>query len=404
MHLFKSIYFILSVVLSLLGIGCAYGGDTISYEQMGGIYYTYHYDSTQVETPAPEGYRPFYISHFGRHGSRWLPSDERYLRVLEQFADTAALTSLGKDVRQRLLLVWEDAKGRGGDLTPLGAKQQRDIAGRMYARWHEVFQGNASISARSSVVGRCIMSMNAFLLRLQALNPQLDITAESHKRFMPYIAYSSPQEDSLIANTPRVINISPDRLMSSLFVDPSGVKSPMDLLSELHCIASDMQNTECGVSLYDIFTPAELRAVYDASNLNMWTCNTCNDISGDIPAKSAESLWHNIVESADEAIAQGNVAATLRFGHDTSLYRLFTLLGLMQDERRMDCIIPMAANLIMVFYRNASNHVIVKFMHNEREIELPIDSESRPYYDWEKVKSLSCNRYLHNRNTHVMRW
>ena len=139
MHLFKSIYFILSVVLSLLGIGCAYGGDTISYEQMGGIYYTYHYDSTQVETPAPEGYRPFYISHFGRHGSRWLPSDERYLRVLEQFADTAALTSLGKDVRQRLLLVWEDAKGRGGDLTPLGAKQHRDIAGRMYARWHEVF-------------------------------------------------------------------------------------------------------------------------------------------------------------------------------------------------------------------------------------------------------------------------
>lgn len=36
----------------------------------GGVYYAY--PAPGVQTKAPKGYEPFYISHFGRHGSRWL--------------------------------------------------------------------------------------------------------------------------------------------------------------------------------------------------------------------------------------------------------------------------------------------------------------------------------------------
>lgn len=366
--------------------GAELTGDSISLEQMGGIYYAYHYDSTAVRTPAPAGFRPFYISHFGRHGSRWLPSDNRYQQVLEQFTDTTNLTPLGRDVRQRILLIWEDAQGRGGDLTSLGARQQAEIAERMFHAWPEVFHDKATVSARSSIVGRCIMSMTAFLLRLQALRPELRITAETNRRFMSYIAYSSPEEDSLIAHTPRIISISPNRLMEALFIHPERVTNPMDLLSELHCIASDMQNVEIGISLYDLFTPEEMRAVYEANNRNMWACNSRNPVSGDIPIRSALSLWQNIVESADAAITDGVPQATLRFGHDTSLYRLLTLLGLFQEEQRMNNIIPMAANLILVFYRNEKGSVLVKFLHNEREILLPIKSDTAPYYLWDEVK------------------
>ncbi len=368
--------------------------DSINYEQMGGVYYAYHYDSTAVQTLAPEGYAPFYISHFGRHGSRWLPSDERYKWVLEQFADTTNLTPLGLDVSHRMLKIWEDAQGRGGNLTSLGARQHSEIASRMYHSWPEVFQGDAVVSARSSIVGRCVMSMTSFLLQLQSLNPKLQITAEANQRFMPYIAYSSPEEDSLIARTPRIIKVSPNRLIASLFINTDKVKEKMNLLSELHCIASDMQNVEIGISLYDIFTPEEMRAVYDANNLNMWTCNSRNAVSGDIPARSAISLWQNIVESADSAIVTGTPQATLRFGHDTSLYRLFTLLGLFNEERHMDKIIPMSANLIMVFYRNDKGCILVKFLHNEREIRLPIESQTAPYYNWNDVKD-SIGENLH---------
>lgn len=364
--------------------------DGITYEMMGGVYYAYHPDTAAGQTPPPDGYAPFYVSHFGRHGSRWLPSDSRYANVLSQFADTTNLTELGKDVRRRLLLVWQDVEGRGGDLTDIGAEQQRGIAERMYARWPEVFSGEGEINARSSVVGRCVMSMNAFLLRLQALNPRLVIRATANKRDMPVIAYSSPEEDSLIAATPRIIHTSPARLMSSLFMDTTAIEQPIDLLSELHCIASDMQDAGIGVSLYDIFTPDEMRAVYDASNLNMWTCNSRNPASGDIPVRSAESLWRDFVEAADMAIAKGQPCATLRFGHDTSLYRLLTLLGLYQDEMRMDRIIPMGANFFIVFYRSANpaKPVLVKLLHNEREITLPTLPTAGPYYKWDDVKRI----------------
>ena len=32
----------------------------------------------KVLTPAPKGYRPFYISHYGRHGSRYLIGTRAY--------------------------------------------------------------------------------------------------------------------------------------------------------------------------------------------------------------------------------------------------------------------------------------------------------------------------------------
>ncbi len=374
-------------MLALSGMTVTCRAQRISNEQMGGVYYAYPVDTIGSETPVPQGYAPVYISHYGRHGSRWLPSDDRYLKVLEQFADTANLTLLGQDVRKRLLRIWADAEGRGGDLTALGARQQQALAERMYKRWRSVFIENGRVEARSSVVGRCVTSMTAFLLRLQALSPDLRITAESNRRFMPWIAYASPDQQALENRVPRDIKVSPDRLMRSLFVQTEKVKEPMNLLSELHCIASDMQNVEIGVSLYDIFTPNEMQAVYDANNENMWTCNSHNTTSAGIPERSAVSLWQNIVTEADAALQNHTPVATLRFGHDTSLYRLFTLLGVLGDEHRMDRIVPMAANLFMVFYRNDQGSVLVKFLHNEHEIYLPIASHLAPYYDWSQVKA-----------------
>ena len=33
-------------------------------------------DPTEALTPAPKGYEPFYLTHYGRHGSRWLIGHE----------------------------------------------------------------------------------------------------------------------------------------------------------------------------------------------------------------------------------------------------------------------------------------------------------------------------------------
>ena len=66
--------------------------------------------------------------------------------LFEEAHREGALSDLGEDTRQRLLKVWEEAEGHGGDLTPLGVRQHRGIAERMYAAFPEAFKGNPSIS------------------------------------------------------------------------------------------------------------------------------------------------------------------------------------------------------------------------------------------------------------------
>ena len=43
-------------------------------DKAGGVYYAYPTRETHP-TPPPKGYKPFHISHYGRHGSRYLISD-----------------------------------------------------------------------------------------------------------------------------------------------------------------------------------------------------------------------------------------------------------------------------------------------------------------------------------------
>ena len=127
-------------------------------EKLGSIYYAYPGPQQETLTYAPKGYKPFYISHYGRHGSRFQPSDERYQTVLETLEAAykdGNLTPLGEDVLSRVHKLWIIARGNGGMLTKVGEQQHHDIAARMYERFPEVFASHKAIEARSSVVPRC---------------------------------------------------------------------------------------------------------------------------------------------------------------------------------------------------------------------------------------------------------
>ena len=45
-------------------------------DRAGATYYPYPGPSQQALTPAPAGYKPFYISHYGRHGSRYMEEND----------------------------------------------------------------------------------------------------------------------------------------------------------------------------------------------------------------------------------------------------------------------------------------------------------------------------------------
>ena len=424
----------------ILFVACALLAQAQTRQQMGGVYYAYPAPKKPVKIDNLGVYTPFYISHYGRHGSRWLPSDSRYTWVNQHFDDETNLTPLGKRVKGWLTKVWENAKGNGGKLTKLGEKQHRGIADRMVRNFPQIFAKGNHVQARSSVVDRCAKSMLAFTDELRRLSPSLDMDVKTDSADMAWIAYTSPEVKALENRTHIVSKVSPDRFLHQLFKDITKVDDPMKLMSEIHTIASSIQDVGLNFKsypkdiedgLYGLFTDEEFKAIYDANNLRMTICNGDYPTNEQIPARSALSLWENIEAEADKALALDKPSATLRFGHDTSLYRLYSLMGMFfarpdapcetdelmasvkKESDAMDVVVPMAANLQFVFYKNKQwdsahpeNNVLVRILCNERnsgELNLnayiskdDIESMSGNYFTWSSLKD-----YMHERIHHL---
>ncbi len=364
-----------------------------SNDELGGVYYNYGplvKGEEVIDTPPPSGYQAVYLSHYGRHGSRWLTEESRYEWVMQWFEDEENLTVQGKEVRHKLQRIYTDAKGNAGLLTKEGEHQHQFIAKRMATRFPQIFaKKDAKIMAYASTSRRCVQSRDALLKELHSINHNLYIQAFSRDADMSYLAYSSPEEEYLIEHTKVSSTLSPDRFINSLFKSVDAQKDKVKFLIEMHTIAADMQDVGIGIDLYDLFTREEMEAVYKANCTRMWICNGLTEKNGGVPQLSAESLWNDIVAKADDALSQKQPTADLRFGHDTCIYRLLSLWGLYAVNQHLDELIPMAANIQLVFYhKEGDEKVLVKILHNEKEVQLPIQAEYGCYYDWEKMKQM----------------
>lgn len=407
----------LAFILATCGLGVSaqttFEEISADLNKAGGVYLAYPKVEAK-QTPAPKGYKPFYVSHYGRHGSRYLLGDRDYLWIIQlmQKADSVnGLTPLGKDVLKRLTLVWQEVQGRAGDLTPLGVRQHQGIAERMTKNFPEVFRGKRSVSARSTVVYRCAMSMAAFGDRLKGLNPQLDISYEMSEKYMSYLNYHTDRSNAFTHGEkgPWVEEyrkfeeqqVKPDRLVNTLFSNADFIRcevNPNNLMWGLYWIAVDMQDIETPVSFYDIFTAREMFDLWQCVNYRFYIGNANPLASKGIVMANAKSLVENIIESADAAIKDHSIAATLRFGHDGNVIPLLALLQIENfdvavagpsEVYKYWCdfkATPMASNVQIVFFENKKGDVQVKFLHNEKEVHIPVKTDNWPYYHWNEVR------------------
>ena len=134
-------------------------------DKLGSNYYSYP-GAKYSQTPPPEGYEAFYISHFGRHGSRYLTSNSFYHRaigLLEKADSADALTHKGKVLLRDLRTAYADAENKAGELSALGGREHEGIAGRAFERYPKVFDNKAKVITRSTSSHRCIESMEHFV-------------------------------------------------------------------------------------------------------------------------------------------------------------------------------------------------------------------------------------------------
>ena len=131
--------------------------------------------STKALTPAPKGYEPYHMNHYGRHGSRWLIQENGYtlpMNTLREAQQNGRLTPLGEETLTKLEAFFPTTVKRPGDLTTVGERQHHSIGKRMTQNFPELFKAKGlKIDARSTVVNRCILSMIAECEELAAANP-----------------------------------------------------------------------------------------------------------------------------------------------------------------------------------------------------------------------------------------
>ena len=129
------------IVISLVVLGFALSAsaqqakkDIAANHQLAGSTYYAYPGPQKALTPAPAGEHPFYISHYGRHGSRFLIDKNDYLKplaILEEADAKGKLSPKGYEVLDKVKLMSNEALNRYGELTPLGAQQHKGIAKRM---------------------------------------------------------------------------------------------------------------------------------------------------------------------------------------------------------------------------------------------------------------------------------
>ena len=370
----------------------------------------------EVDTPAPKGYKPFYISHYGRHGSR-RQTEKNAKKAYDIFlrAEKAGLlTGTGRELLQDMTTIIKDHEGQYGDLTPRGAREHRTLAERMDRRFRPVFRNRdrREVFCQSSNIARCLVSMAYFTNSLQEAEPRLRFDFVTGDRYLDILAHDFYNSKEIFASDEKMYDSlmratnDPERILKAFFVDdPQKMKAVVTdtvaLMKGLYTLGAICGCVDyLGIDLFTkYFTEDEVRRMARPYSNRIFG-NYGNSVEfGDRCSWAAKWLLEDIVRRADAAFAEGSDrAADLRFGHDTGIMPLAALIGLgdmgtkypratAHEHFNTAEKMTMASNIQMVFYRNRAGDVLVKFLYNEHEEPLtPLQPFSGPYYRWSDVR------------------
>ncbi len=373
-----------------------------------------NYPATAKLTPTPKKYEMFYLSHYGRHGARWLLNDDEYMNVIKPLRsakDAGKLTAKGQELLDKLEAFYPGTKGRLGDLTTVGERQHHGIGKRMAEHFPELFSTkNLPIDARSTTVNRCILSMTAECEELTAFNKTSKVHNDVSESLQYYLNASWRGKvkekggsvwDIIDGYKDRLTN--PDRILSVLFSDPEWSHNRDNIrgknfMRRLFFIANNMQSHDQYEEILDLFSDDELYDLWKSVNIEWYLRYAHAPQTEGVMPFSQRNLLKNMIETADTVTQK---QATLRFGHEVCVMPLACLLELgscgakvenldtLDNVWRNYNIFPMACNVQLAFYRpkkGKSGDILVKALLNEREVSMPIPTDQYPYYKWADLR------------------
>ncbi len=371
-----------------------------------------------VDTPAPEGFVPVYISHYGRHGSRHDISSntcDKTLGLLREADSLRLLTKEGRALLMDVRAIAEEHVGMGGELSFRGGREHEQLASRMTGRFPSVFVSGKEVNVVGSTVQRSLVSMAYFMASLRAACPEVVVTMTTGERYSPVTRLSKPSSGSSSRQgrgqqqgggprqsvRPNIPDGDFSAFYSKVFENPAEVSSREEILSGVFKVGSLCEDLDfLGVDIYGkYFTTDELYLLWAQENDSLYARWGNSIENGGAYGLTSRPLVDDILDKADAALSGDTVAADLRFGHDQPYMALCSYLGIDADGGAQYHaaeahehwnsfeIVPTAANVQFIFYRNAEGKVLVKVLRNEKEVSVPgLTPVAGPYYDWTDFK------------------
>ena len=365
--------------------------------------------TTQQLTKAPKGYKPFYISHYGRHGSRYYWNAQLYQelsRLLTTAKEKQVLTPEGEAFYEKFMAAKDELTAGVSELSDLGWEQHQRIARVMYNNFPEVFKRGGNVLAISSLTGRCVLSMSAFCQELVQCNPKIEIREQSARKTLNGVVPTdnqNPLKRKFQTAKPRWEQNKDkfpfdeslrDKVVKRVFYNTDS------LPGNLHHIGSNLINLYTSLPnighegmMGNLITDDEMAAQWEQSNLGSYSW-----VFG--PQYEMIPILEDIIKKADAVIdGRSDHISDLRFGHDTCLGPLTVLMGI--NGADLDPEDPYevkncyqswetckASNIQLVFYRGkkGSDDILVKCLLNGIEAKLPISTDNFPYYKWSDLR------------------
>ena len=434
---------IFTLILSISGLSCLAQPEVVLGDpfKSSGLDNIYDFDA-QICTAAPKGYEAFYISHYGRHGSRYpytATVATALLDMLHEAEGKENLSEYGSGLMARLELFMEKAGNHIGELTDLGRQQQYRLAGEMAERYPQAFRKGAVVTAQASSSSRSILSMASFCTALARKCPSIRIdqfqgfaetqaTAPNMGRNPLRIkgpGLGNPYRESPAEFMQRRFPEFTETVLGKMFRDPYAALGDRDvqyLMDHIYMLIGGMNSLPDGVRMdfSDIATPETLARMWELDNYQRF----CEYI---VYTASCCSVFKDIIERADarlalldsaagklEGRAEGRAeGADLRFGHDHVLMSLLMIADidsfgeLPENPDELGHVFqtfrsPMAANLHFVFYRpkNGRGPILTGLSLNGQparlsalDKELGISPDESAFYRWDDVKAWFEKRF-----------
>ncbi len=367
----------------------------------------------------PDSLVPVFISHIGRHGSRYPASDTHCItlkKALQRARQLGTITPEGERLEKITDEIIRLSSGQWGALDSLGKAEQRGIGLRTFQNYRPLFSSGGTIVGISSHSPRSIESMENFVAGMERGGSELEFKLSSGKEYNQLVRPFDVDD--------RYLKFRKDKIWEPPYEEYFTLAAPSDpikrVLGENYPFKNEAEARDLSIIEYyvlagcsamsmpnpmnDFFSLEEVNSLWSCFNLRQYLQRTATAVSA-IPAEIATPLVKSVVDSTDDFIHGKNpgVVGMLYFGHGETVLPLVSLLRLpgcwyitedyatVKNHWRDFEIIPMAANVQLILFKSTTGKYYARIELNEKPVDLPVNGFS-DIYPWEVIRNYMLMR------------